>query len=103
MINELCVNMRSNSAGALQPVSFNASSPSEVTFTGQRSPPGEPEVNKPPLNHSPDNKTVAVDLFIKKGERFGSSSEKRQKRGVKMLQAGGFFVNSGSHSENVTL
>lgn len=61
MIDEVCFNLRSGSAGHLQPASL---SQCEVTFTGLLSRAGGHEVNNPLLNHRPDNKMVAVDLFI---------------------------------------
>lgn len=61
-MDEVCVNMRSGSAGQLQPVSFNALSPSvRWPSLANTVPPGGPGE----INHRPDSNTVAVDVLIR--------------------------------------
>lgn len=62
-MDEVCVNVRSDSAGDLQArPSPGVRWPSQARL----SPIGEAEVNKL-LDHGPDNRVVAVDVFIKEG------------------------------------
>lgn len=71
MIDEVCGDMRSHSAGKLQPVSSNTlPSQCEVTFTGQHHLTGDPEANKPQSG----NTTVAVDFFITEGTGLAAAA-----------------------------